>query len=66
VLSIYTPQSLFTGSVVLMKPLVLLAQSRELSAYIKSVDELDQASLIEIHKKLLKMQTEVSENLERL
>jgi len=49
-----------------MKPLVLLAQSRELSAYIKSVDELDQASLIEIHKKLLKMQTEVSENLERL
>jgi len=49
-----------------MKPVVLLAQSKELSAYIKSVNDLDQNTLLEINKRLLKMQTEVSENLQRL
>lgn len=49
-----------------MKPVVLMAQSKELNAYIKSVNELDRTSLVEIHKKLLKMQVEVSENLQRM
>ena len=49
-----------------MKPVVLLAQSRELLAYIKSVNDLDKDSLVEVNKRLLKMQTEVSENLQRL
>ena len=46
-----------------MKPLVLQAQSKELLSYIKGVDQIDQASLLEVHKKLLKMQMEVSEIL---
>lgn len=46
-----------------MKPIVLLAQSKELSTYIKSINELNQESLLEMNKKLLKMQIEVSETL---
>ena len=48
-----------------MKPVVLLAQSKELQNYIKSVDTLDQKSLLEINKRLLKMLMEISEYLEK-
>ena len=48
-----------------MKPVVLLAQSKELQNYIKTIEEIDQATLLEINKKLLKMQIEVSENLQK-
>jgi len=49
-----------------MKPLVLQAQSKELWSYIKGIGQIDQASLLEVHKKLLKMQVEVSEILEKM
>jgi len=49
-----------------MKPVVLLAQSRELWSYIKTINSVDQATLVEINKKLLKMQLEVAENLEKM
>ena len=48
-----------------MKPVVLLAQSKELQNYIRTIEEIDQATLLEINKKLLKMQIEVSENLQK-
>jgi len=49
-----------------MKPVVVLAQSKELSAYIKSIQDLSQDQLLEISKKLLKMQTEVMEILDKI
>ena len=49
-----------------MKPIVLQAQSKELVSYIKGIDQIDQARLLEIHRKLLKMQLEVSEILNSL
>lgn len=49
-----------------MKPVVLLAQSKELSAYIKSIQDLSQDQLLEISRKLLKMQQEVMEIMEKL
>jgi len=49
-----------------MKPVVLLAQAKELQGYIKKVDSVDKGTLLEINRKLLKMQLEVSENLEKL
>lgn len=48
-----------------MKPVVLLAQSKELLSYIKSVQDLSQHDLLEISKKLLKMQMEVMEILDK-
>jgi len=49
-----------------MKPVVLLAQSKDLQSYIKTIQNLDQASLVEINKRLLKMQLEVSEILDKM
>ena len=49
-----------------MKPVVLLAQVRELQSYIKEVKDLDKNNLVEINKKLIKMISEVNENLERI
>lgn len=44
-----------------MKPVVLLAHVKELQAFIRKIPSLDQDNLMEINKKLLKMQLEVSE-----
>lgn len=49
-----------------MKPVVLLAQSKDLQSYIKTVQNLDQSALVEINKRLLKMQLEVSEILDKM
>jgi hypothetical protein len=49
-----------------MKPIVLQAQVKELLTYIKSCGDLNKNSLLEINKKLLKIMTEVSENLEKV
>lgn len=49
-----------------MKPVVMYALSKELQGYIKSIPQLDRESLLEINKKLLKMQIEVSETLEKI
>ena len=49
-----------------MKPVVLLAQAKELQGYIKKAESVDKDVLLEINRKLLKMQLEVSENLEKL
>ena len=48
-----------------MKPVVLLAHVKELQAFIRKVPNLDQNNLMEINKKLLKMQLEVSEIMEK-
>ena len=44
-----------------MKPVVVYAQAKDLQSYIKTVQSLDNVSLIEINKRLLKMQLEVAE-----
>jgi hypothetical protein len=49
-----------------MKPVLLLAQAKELQNFIKNIDDLNRENLIELNKKLLKMQIEVSENLEKI
>ena len=49
-----------------MKPVVMYALSKELQGYIKSVQRLDRSSLLEINKRLLKMQLEVSEIMEKI
>jgi hypothetical protein len=49
-----------------MKPVVLLAQVKELQSYIKGIKDLEKNNLVEISKKLVKIQSEVNENLEKL
>ncbi len=49
-----------------MRPIVLLAQSKDLHAYVKTVEDLDLKSLLEIHKRLLKIHQELAENLARI
>lgn len=49
-----------------MKPVVLLAQVKELQSYIKEIKDIDKNNLVEINKKLLKIMTEVNENLEKI
>ena len=49
-----------------MKPFVLRAQTRELYGYIKSIDSLDLAALLEINTRILKMQLEVAETMKKL
>jgi hypothetical protein len=49
-----------------MKPVVLLAQAKDLQSYIKTIQNLDQPTLVEINKRLLKMQIEVSEILDKI
>ncbi len=49
-----------------MKPIVLQAQLKELLKYLKEIESLDSKNLIFINKKLLKIQSEVSELLEKL
>jgi len=49
-----------------MKPVVIAALSKDLQVYVRTVQKLDQASLLEINKKLLKMQMEVFEILGKI
>ncbi|HPS86760.1 MAG TPA: hypothetical protein PLY36_08445 [Spirochaetota bacterium] len=49
-----------------MKPVVLLAQVKELQGYIKEIKDLDKDNLVEINKKLVKIMSEVNENLEKI
>ena len=49
-----------------MKPVVLLAQVKELQGYIKEIKDLDKNNLVEINKKLVKIMSEVNENLEKI
>ena len=49
-----------------MKPVVLQAQVKDLLGYIKSCGDIEKENLLEINKKLLKVMTEVSENLEKV
>ena len=49
-----------------MKPFLIYAQSKDLQGYIKSLDDIDREKLIEINKRLLKMQLEVTETLEKV
>lgn len=49
-----------------MKPVVLLAQIKDLQAYLKTVQNTDLKTLVEINKRLLKMQLEVSEILDKM
>lgn len=52
--------------VLIMKPVVLLAQIKDLQAYLKTVQNTDLKTLVEINKRLLKMQLEVSEILDKM
>ena len=49
-----------------MKPVVLLAQVKDLQSYIKDVKDIDKNNLVEINKKLVKIFSEVNENLEKI
>jgi len=49
-----------------MKPVVLLAQVKELQTYIKDIKDLDRNNLVEIYKKLAKIMSETTENLEKV
>jgi hypothetical protein len=49
-----------------MKPVVLLAQVKELQGYIKEIKDLDKNNLVEISKKLVKIMSEVNDNLEKI
>ena len=49
-----------------MKPIVLQAQIKELSQYLKDNPELNQAQLLEIQKKIIKMHQEIIEQIEKL
>ena len=49
-----------------MKPHLMKALSKELYSYIKLQTAVDKQILLEINKKLLKMQIEVSETLEKI
>ena len=49
-----------------MKPHLMKALSKELYSYIKLQSAVDKQILLEINKKLLKMQIEVSEILEKI
>jgi hypothetical protein len=49
-----------------MRPLVILAQSRDLQGFLKIIGVLDRESLLAINRRLLKMQMEVLESLEKI
>ena len=49
-----------------MKPVVIAALSKDLQVYVRTVQKLDQSSLLEINKKLLRMQMEVFEILGKI
>lgn len=49
-----------------MKPVVIYALSKELQGYVKAIQHLDSSNLVEINKKLLKMQLEVCEILDKI
>jgi hypothetical protein len=49
-----------------MKPVVLLAMVKDLQLYIKDIKDLDKNKLVEINKKLIKISSEVNENLEKI
>jgi hypothetical protein len=49
-----------------MKPVVLLAMVKDLQGYIKEIKDLDKNNLVEINKKLIKISTEINENLEKI
>jgi hypothetical protein len=49
-----------------MRPVVLLAQAKELHNYIRDIKDVDRNNLVEISKKLVKIMTEVNENLEKI
>lgn len=49
-----------------MKPLVLKAQSKELYDYLKGIQDANLEHLLETHQKLLKMQTEIAENIKKM
>jgi hypothetical protein len=49
-----------------MRPIVILAQSRDLHGFLKIIGALDRESLLAINRRLLKMQMEVLESLEKV
>ena len=49
-----------------MKPHVMTAHAKDLHAYLKTIKELDREALLSVNKRLIKMQLEVSEILEKI
>ena len=49
-----------------MKPHVLCALTKELHAQVKSIKELDRPQLLQINRRVLKIQTEIAETLEKM
>ena len=49
-----------------MKPVVLLAQAKDLHNYIKTVNNLDKKSIVEINTKIVKIMSELNENLAKI
>ena len=49
-----------------MKPVVLLAQAKDLHNYIKTVNNLDKNNIVEINGKLVKIMSELNESLAKI
>ena len=49
-----------------MKPVVLLAQAKDLHNYIKGVNALDKNSIVEINGKIVKIMAELNESLAKI
>ena len=49
-----------------MKPHVMTAHAKDLHSFLKEVKELDRNALLAINKRLIKMQLEVSETMEKI
>jgi len=49
-----------------MKPVVLQAQAKDLHNYLKTVNNLDKNNIVEINGKLVKIMSELNENLAKI
>jgi len=49
-----------------MKPVVLQAQAKDLHNYLKTVNTLDRNNIVEINSKLVKIMSELNENLAKM
>jgi hypothetical protein len=49
-----------------MKPHILIALTKELHLYVKDIPELDRKTLLQINRRVIKIQTEIAETLEKM
>jgi len=49
-----------------VKPHVLCALTKELHAQVKAIKEMDRSSLLQINRRVIRIQTEIAETLEKM